>query len=338
MTAVQVKSPASRKSSGMGDGTADLANSLSDDRPIRAIKRTEERGLATAVIRGLQEANYDLCVCIDADLSHPPESVPALVDAVEGGAPFSLGSRYVEGGATVDWGFLRWVNSVGATLMARPLTRVADPMSGFFCVRRSKVPFESLNPVGYKIALEILVKMGVAAPVEVPITFTDRLHGESKLTLGEQLRYIEHLHRLYTWKWPSRTQFIGFCIVGTIGMAVDFAVLAAFVDVLGVWFGWARIPAFVAAVTSNFFLNDRYTFLMDGPREHGLLGRYFRFVAACLGGAAVNWTVSILAYGSSAWMAEHYLVAAFLGVVAGTAVNFLGAKYFAFRQDSESGH
>ena len=99
------------------DGTADLANSLSDDRPIRAIKRTEERGLATAVIRGLQEANYDLCVCIDADLSHPPESVPALVDAVEGGAPFSLGSRYVEGGATVDWGFLRWVNSVGATLI-----------------------------------------------------------------------------------------------------------------------------------------------------------------------------------------------------------------------------
>ncbi|MCO4745435.1 MAG: glycosyltransferase family 2 protein [Proteobacteria bacterium] len=313
------------------DGTAAFANELGATRRIRAICRTEERGLATAVIRGLQDAKYDLCVCIDADLSHPPEKVPELVDTVEGGARFAIGSRYVDGGETVDWGFLRWVNSIGATLMARPLTKVGDPMSGFFCCRRSQVPFETLNPVGYKIALEILIKMGVAEPAEVPITFTDRLHGESKLTLSEQLRYVQHLERLYRWRWPVATQFIEFCIVGGLGMFVDFAVLSVFVELLGVWFGWARIPAFVAALTFNFFLNDRVTFATDGPREIGMLSRYARFALTCSVGGFINWAVSTGAYVSSPWMEQHYLVAAFIGIIAGTAVNFTGSRNFAFK-------
>jgi dolichol-phosphate mannosyltransferase len=161
--------------------------------------RKGERGLATAVIRGLQEARHDLCVVMDADLSHPPGAVDALAVAVEEGASFAIGSRYVEGGRTEDWAALRALNSWGATLLARPLSRVRDPMSGFFAVRRSRVPFQDLNPVGYKIALEILVKAGIRDPVEIPIVFTDRLHGESKMGLREQWRYVQHLGRLYGW-------------------------------------------------------------------------------------------------------------------------------------------
>jgi dolichol-phosphate mannosyltransferase len=184
------------------DGTAEVARALGDE--VRVIERTGERGLATAVIRGLREATHDLCVCMDADLSHPPEIVPELVDRVAAGAAFAIGSRYAEGGRTVDWSVLRWVNSYGATLLARPLTRVADPMSGLFCVRRSAVPFGELNPVGYKIALEILVKAGIRRPIEVPITFTDRLHGTSKLSAKEQLAYVRHLARLYRWRVRAR--------------------------------------------------------------------------------------------------------------------------------------
>lgn len=315
------------------DGTAAYAAELGEDgsRPIRSICRTEERGLSTAVIRGMQEARYDICVCIDADLSHPPEKVPELVDAVENGAPFALGSRYVPGGEMVDWGGLRLVNSVGATLLARPLTRVADPMSGFFCVRRSNVPFEELNPIGYKIALEVIVKMGVTDPREIPITFTDRLHGESKLTLKEQLRYITHLERLYRWKWPLFTQLAEFCAVGGAGMLVDFTVLTLLVELGGVYFGWAQLPAFLAAATFNFFLNDAVTFASDAPRKMGMGARYATFLAACVAGGAVRAGLSIWMYENVGFFETHYLVATFLGIVAGTAVNFAGAKFIAFR-------
>jgi dolichol-phosphate mannosyltransferase len=186
------------------DGTGAVVDALGPN--ARAIVRKGERGLATAVIRGLQDADNDLCVVMDADLSHPPETVPELARKVEEGAPFAIGSRYIDGGRTQDWSALRAVNSWGATILARPLTKVRDPMSGFFAVRRSTIPFGELNPVGYKIALEILVKSGVKEPLEIPIVFTDRLHGESKMTMKEQYRYILHLARLYAYTFgPTKS-------------------------------------------------------------------------------------------------------------------------------------
>ena len=99
---------------------------------------------------------------MDADLSHPPEVLPAMLAKLDGGADFVLGSRYVSGGTTShDWGFLRWLNSRVATLLARPLTSVRDPMSGFFALRRSTFELgKDFNPVGYKIGLELIVKCG----------------------------------------------------------------------------------------------------------------------------------------------------------------------------------
>jgi dolichol-phosphate mannosyltransferase len=315
------------------DGTAQAAMALGP--AVRTILRTDERGLATAVIRGLQEARYDLCVCMDADLSHPPEVVPTLIDKVTDGAPFALGSRYVDGGQTVDWSLLRWVNSVGATLLARPLTRVRDPMSGMFCCRRSAVPLSSLNPVGYKIALEILVKANISKPVEVPITFTDRLYGTSKMTVREQIAYLNHLVRLYRWRWPLLPELVLFCMVGCVGMVVDLAVLGALVEFLGVWFGWARIAGFLAAVSMNFVGNDRLTFIGEGKPP--LLQRYGLFVVTSSLGMVVNYAVSMALFLYVPLFTELYPVAAVLGVVAGTAVNFTGARLVAFRRAPDAG-
>src|SRR5690349_15415001 len=107
---------------------------------------------------------------MDADLSHPPEALPGMLTKLREGADFVLGSRYVRGGTTSDdWGVLRWLNSRVATWLARPLTSVRDPMSGFFALRRST--FEAgreFNPIGYKIGLELIVKCGCERVVEVP--------------------------------------------------------------------------------------------------------------------------------------------------------------------------
>src|SRR5579862_6068018 len=131
------------------DGSVELI-AARPERWVRMIVRTQDRGLSQAVLAGLRSAQGEVLVCMDADLSHPPETLPLMLVKLSEGADFVLGSRYVQGGTTADdWGFLRWLNSRVATLLARPLTAIRDPMSGFFALRRETFEAGSgFNPVG----------------------------------------------------------------------------------------------------------------------------------------------------------------------------------------------
>jgi dolichol-phosphate mannosyltransferase len=185
------------------DGSEAICAELSKRFPVRIVIRKGERGLATAVIHGISVASGEIVVVMDADLSHPPSAIPTMVERVRSGEnDFVLGSRYVEGGSIhEDWSLFRKLNSVIPSLLARPLCPLKDPMSGFFAFRRADMPDTSrLSPIGYKIALEIFVKGDFRNPSEVPIHFADRQHGESKLSLKEQLNYLRHVGRLYAYK------------------------------------------------------------------------------------------------------------------------------------------
>lgn len=187
---------------GSPDGTAAVAETLRERFPVRCIVRRGTRGLATAVVRGLAEARGRLCVVMDADLSHPPEALPRLIATLDNAdVQMCIGSRFVPG-ASVDlhWPLHRRVISRIGRLLARPLTPVRDMVAGFFCVRRADLRLERLSPIGYKIALELIVRHGWTRIVEVPITFTDRAAGRTKLSATEQLRYLRHLARLYRYK------------------------------------------------------------------------------------------------------------------------------------------
>lgn len=189
------------------DGTDRVVRSL-ERSSVRLHVRTTERGLSSAVIAGCTLARAPFTVVMDADLSHPPESIPAMIAELERGADFVIGSRYTAGGSTdAAWTLFRRVNSLSATLLARPLTKLSDPMSGFFAMRSADFrATRDLNPIGYKIALEMLVKGPFRVHREVPIHFADRKRGESKLSLKEQIRYVRHLARLYRFKFlGSRT-------------------------------------------------------------------------------------------------------------------------------------
>lgn len=181
------------------DGTADEAARLAASYPIRCLVRRRQRGLATAVIAGIREARGEIVVVMDADLSHPPERIPALVDALrDERVQIAVGSRFVPGGKVdLYWPLHRRVISRVGRWLARPLTTVADIASGFFALRRRDVNPDILRPVGYKILLEIVVRHGWRRIVELPITFTDRAAGQTKLNLAEQWRYLRHLARLY---------------------------------------------------------------------------------------------------------------------------------------------
>ncbi|UCD31555.1 MAG: polyprenol monophosphomannose synthase [Desulfobacterales bacterium] len=194
------------------DGTVETCGRLQHKGlPIRLMVRKDKQGLATAVLDGFKMARAKILVVMDADLSHRGEDILKLYEAICTGAEFAIGSRYITGGSTDDkWTVYRFINSKIASLLARPLVDVSDPMSGFFAVSRPLLrKSESLSPVGYKIGLEIIVKCKPHPIKEVPIHFRTRVRGKSKLTLKQQLLYIFHLYNLYRfegvtsekWKW-----------------------------------------------------------------------------------------------------------------------------------------
>ena len=167
------------------DGTGKIVEELKrQGHKCDVVIRTENKGLSPSVIEGFERADGDVVLVMDADLQHPVEVVPKLYQAIVDGAEVSVGSRHCPGGGIENWAFHRRVISWGAALLARPFTSVSDPMSGFFAVKKELLKGCKLEAKGYKILLEVLVKTKAQKVVEVPITFTTRIHGESKLTGG----------------------------------------------------------------------------------------------------------------------------------------------------------
>ncbi len=213
---------------GSGDGTAEVCAKLTETFPLRLLVRNPPlHGLSGAVLDGIAASNGKTIIVMDADLQHPPERLPDLLRALDDGADFALGSRYVPGGSTDgQWTLFRKVNSWVATALARPFAgKVRDPMSGFFALRRSTFDrAQRLTPLGYKIALELMCKCRVNRVQEVPIHFGLRTRGESKLNFKQQFRYLEHLSRLYDFTFPHASPILKFLITVMAGYAIGICI------------------------------------------------------------------------------------------------------------------
>jgi len=178
---------------GSPDGTADIADRLGATLPIRVVRRAGKAGLASAVMAGFAAANGDVLLVMDADLSHPPEVVPKVLDAVGAGADLAVGSRYVAGGGIEDWPLKRQVVSRVACLMGNVLVPVRDSTSGFFAIRRSVIDGVKLNPIGFKIGFEVMARGRYKRAVEVPYVFRDRELGSSKFGQRQVAQYLVQL-------------------------------------------------------------------------------------------------------------------------------------------------
>ena len=212
------------------DGTEDIVNSLSRDHPVRLIVRRQRRGLAGAVLHGFKQARFNHLVVLDADLQHPPEAIPELLHRLEReDCDFVIGTRYAPGaGVNEHWPALRRLASRIATCLAAPLVPLTDPMSGFFAIHRTTWERAArLDPIGYKIALELYVKGGCARPAEVPIEFAARKAGTSKLSVLQQLQYLRHLGKLYRFRFP-RASIVVFAALLIAGAMVILTVVRMF--------------------------------------------------------------------------------------------------------------
>jgi dolichol-phosphate mannosyltransferase len=181
------------------DKTYETAKKLGKRFNVKAVCRKTERGLSSAVVEGFKLAEGEILGVMDADLSHPPEKIPEMVKALQK-ADVVVASRLMKGGGVEEWPLIRRIISKGATLLARPLTGVSDPMSGFFFFKRRILTGVTLSPMGYKILLEVLVKGRYESVAEVPYVFINRQVGESKLNMRIQAQYARHVLDLYLFK------------------------------------------------------------------------------------------------------------------------------------------
>ncbi len=217
-------------------------------------------GLSGAVLDGIAASSGSTIVVMDADLQHPPERITALLDALDQGADFALGSRYIAGGSTDgQWTLFRKINSWVATVLARPFAGpVLDPMSGFFSLRRETFNHaQRLTPLGYKIALELMCKCRVNRVQEVPIHFGLRIRGESKLNLKQQFRYLEHLSRLYDFTYPRASPITKFLIAIVCSFAFGMCIFLSF-NVLGIPAPGSIIAGYAAGIAVTVIFHVRY--------------------------------------------------------------------------------
>lgn len=183
------------------DGTWEIVNRYSKrDGRIKLIKRVGERGLGSAVLKGMGAATGNTFVVMDADMSHNPKDIPTMIYFIESGYGIVIGSRYVAGGSMLNWPFKRRLQSKIACMLARSLlnVKISDPMSGFFAIKRDVYlkMGDNIKPRGYKILLYFYIKGGPAKVKEIPILLKNRTRGRSKLDRGVVIQYLRMLYQL----------------------------------------------------------------------------------------------------------------------------------------------
>ena len=277
------------------DRTWEIAAELMPEYPqLRVMRRTEERGLSTAVIRGWQAARGEVLGVIDADLQHPPDLLLKLWGEIARGGDLAVASRHVEGGGVSDWSPIRRILSRGAQtlgliILPEVIGRVSDPMSGYFMVRRSCIAGRTLSPVGYKILIEVVARGRVPWIGEVGYVFQERQEGESKVTSKQYVDYLRHLVRLRFSLGPI-ARFFRFGLVGFSGVFVD---LGIFYLLRSQGMGLTSSAAISGelAIINNFLWNDFWTFGDIARRQPGKrqrIKRLIKFNIVCLVGLVLN--------------------------------------------------
>lgn len=170
------------------------------DKHVRLFHRENEKGLATAVVKGFSLAKGDFVACMDADLQHPPEVLLDMYAAMLAHADMAIPSRLIPGGSDGGLDIVRKIISGSARYLAKiilPCLRgISDPTSGLFMVKRELLQGADLNPIGWKIMVEVVSQCNVKKILETPYAFHDRESGESKISLKVSLQFVEQLFHL----------------------------------------------------------------------------------------------------------------------------------------------
>jgi len=305
-----------------------VASQCADRYPVRVIRRRGERGLATALLKGVETSAYDTIVVMDAGLQHPPEKVPELVSRVGNGTDIAIGSRFVEHGAAGEFSFLRRLTSKSADILARTMFRrlrgIKDVESGFFAFNKDVVAQAHLRPVGYNLLLEILVQGDYETVSEIGYSFDKREVGVSKLGIRNAVSYVRHVSSLF-YRSGEFHRFARFCTVGGIGAVLNLAMLY-WLTQLGMYYLLAGAIAIEVGLLSNFALNKSWTF-----KDRGAKG--FRYATSALGRDHVVRLVGIVLNLAILWLLSglfglYYLTSQLIGLIIAMVWNYGGNQWW----------
>jgi dolichol-phosphate mannosyltransferase len=319
------------------DGTADAVRELSAaDVRVRCVQRIGRRGLSSACIEGMLASSAPLLAVMDADLQHDETLLPRMFEVLkrEPQVDLVVGSRYVEGGSVGDWnrsrvGISRFATRVSHLVVPAELT---DPMSGFFMLRRTTLALavRRLSAIGFKILMDLFASSTRKLVFkELPYRFGQRLHGESKLDSVVAWDYgMLLLDKLVGHILPVR--FIGFALVGGMGVFVHFVVLLIAFKALHVDFVKSQALATLLAMTFNFSVNNVLTYRDVRLRGWRWLRGWLSFVAVCSLGAFANVGVASYLYkGENGW-----IPAAIAGIMVGVVWNYVATTALTWGRSS----
>ena len=318
------------------DGTAERLVALAQQDPrVRCLLRIGRRGLSTACIEGMLASTAPFVAVIDADLQHDERLLPQMLAALREDAQLDIavGSRYAGDGSVAGWDASRATISHLATRLAQLVLKaeLRDPMSGFFMLRREvllRCLRAGMSGVGFKILLDLFAS--APSPLrfrELPYHFRNRHAGESKLDTNVAWEYLVMLlDRLSGGLLPVR--FIAFSMVGGVGLGVHLLVLGLLHRAAGIDFTVAQSAATLVAMTSNFVLNNVFTYRDMRLRGWGLLRGWLSFVAACSLGGMAN-------VGIAAYLFEHqtgWVLSAVAGVLVGAVWNYAVTAVYTWKK------
>ena len=313
---------------GSTDGTPELLTKIAQaDRRVRIIRRIGRRGLSSAVVEGALASTTPVIAVIDADMQHDERILPDLYRAVAGGNELAIGTRYAGIGSTGEWDESRLKISRFATALASPImkTRLSDPMSGFFAVRRD-VLLEAaprLSNVGYKILLDVVASIHrPLKTVEIGYTFGTRQHGESKLDEMVALEYVELLLDKTVGRFVP-VKLVQFGAVGMLGVGVHLLLLDIALNALGLTFSWSQASAVIGAMTFNFALNNRFTYRDRQLKGLAWVGGLFSFYLVCSLGAVANVGIGSLVYDQF----HGWWIAGIAGAIVGSVWNYVASGW-----------
>ena len=316
------------------DGTWRRVQEMAQQDPrVRGVRRIGRRGLSGACIEGILASSAPYVAVMDADLQHDETQLPKMLALLrQGDAELVVGSRYIDGGSADSFNRQRRGASEFATTLAKKLLRVgiADPMSGFFMIRRDR--FEQVAPdlsvQGFKILLDIVATAkGQLRAVEIPYTFGSRLHGESKLDSMVALDFLGLLLAKLTGDAVS-LRFLLFALVGSIGLVVHLVVLDTTFNLFGYSFAGAQLIGAVAAMTSNFVLNNFLTYRDQRLRGLAILRGLLMFYLVCGVGLLANVGVAFSIYGQR----PIWWLAGAAGALMGVVWNYAMSGLFVWRK------
>ncbi|QLH73947.1 glycosyltransferase family 2 protein [Rhodopseudomonas palustris] len=316
------------------DGTWQVVREMARRDPrARCIRRIGRRGLSGACIEGILASGAPFAAVMDADLQHDETQLAKMLSLLESNAAdLVIGSRYIEGGSADSFDRQRAGISAIATQVAQKALKieVADPMSGFFMIRRDR--FEQLAPElstqGFKILLDVIATArGSLRIVEVPFTFGSRLHGESKLDSMVALDFLGLVLAKFSHDVLS-LRFILFALVGSTGVVVHFVTLFVVLKLFEQPFAEAQGAAALVAMTSNFILNNFLTYRDQRLKGFAIVRGLLLFYLVCGVGLLANVGVAFAVYN------EHitWWLAGAAGALMGVVWNYAMSGLFVWRK------